>query len=252
MEAGIHELTAGYALDALDADERAAYEAHLAGCEQCQEELASFWRDDRGARRRGLGPGAADGLRDRILDAARAPSRTSSCRSSRTACGSCRVLAAVAAAAAAVAHRARLWAAHLSSELDEPALGARPPACGRRAARRPGGANGRAQHGRRASSSSTTTGRAALVLDGLEAAPAGKTYETWIIADGNAEAARGLVPGAEPRRRRRRPRVGASGDVVAVDRRARRRRRRAPRRPDRRLSRSRNRSSRGPGTEREA
>jgi len=36
MEAGIHELTAGYALDALDPDERRAYEAHLAGCERCR------------------------------------------------------------------------------------------------------------------------------------------------------------------------------------------------------------------------
>ena len=43
MEPGIHELTAGYALDALDPDEREAYEEHLGGCEQCQEELASFW-----------------------------------------------------------------------------------------------------------------------------------------------------------------------------------------------------------------
>jgi hypothetical protein len=43
MEAGIHELTAGYALDALDSDERKAYEAHLAQCEHCQQELASFW-----------------------------------------------------------------------------------------------------------------------------------------------------------------------------------------------------------------
>ena len=43
METGIHELTAGYALDALDQDERSAYEAHLSGCEQCQQELASFW-----------------------------------------------------------------------------------------------------------------------------------------------------------------------------------------------------------------
>jgi len=44
METGIHELTAGYALDALDADERTAYEAHLPGCERCQDELASFWQ----------------------------------------------------------------------------------------------------------------------------------------------------------------------------------------------------------------
>ena len=33
MEAGIHELTAGYALDALEPGERSAYEAHLPDCE---------------------------------------------------------------------------------------------------------------------------------------------------------------------------------------------------------------------------
>ena len=31
METGIHELTAAYALDALEPEERVAYEAHLPG-----------------------------------------------------------------------------------------------------------------------------------------------------------------------------------------------------------------------------
>ena len=38
----VHELTAGYALDALDDDERRAYEAHLASCEPCRDELAGL------------------------------------------------------------------------------------------------------------------------------------------------------------------------------------------------------------------
>ena len=38
----IHDLSAAYALDALDDDERRAYEDHLAGCERCREEVASF------------------------------------------------------------------------------------------------------------------------------------------------------------------------------------------------------------------
>ena len=37
------ELTAAYALDALDGRDRERYEAHLATCEECREELASFW-----------------------------------------------------------------------------------------------------------------------------------------------------------------------------------------------------------------
>ena len=36
----VHELTPAYALHALDAEEREAFEAHLAQCERCREELA--------------------------------------------------------------------------------------------------------------------------------------------------------------------------------------------------------------------
>ena len=40
----VHELTAGYALDALEPDERARFEAHLGSCEACREELQGFWQ----------------------------------------------------------------------------------------------------------------------------------------------------------------------------------------------------------------
>ena len=38
----LHELAAGYALDALDDDERAAFEQHLAECEQCAADVRGF------------------------------------------------------------------------------------------------------------------------------------------------------------------------------------------------------------------
>lgn len=38
----LHALTGAYALDALDADERAAFEAHLATCPECCREIASL------------------------------------------------------------------------------------------------------------------------------------------------------------------------------------------------------------------
>lgn len=38
----LHDLGAPYALDALDADEAAAFEAHLADCDACRQEVASF------------------------------------------------------------------------------------------------------------------------------------------------------------------------------------------------------------------
>ncbi len=66
----IHELTAGYALDALDPAEREAFEAHLEGCEPCQEELASFWEVTGGLAVAADGPAPSPALRERILDAA--------------------------------------------------------------------------------------------------------------------------------------------------------------------------------------
>lgn len=41
-ETDLHTLTGAYALDALDDDERAAFEAHLDGCESCRAEVAGF------------------------------------------------------------------------------------------------------------------------------------------------------------------------------------------------------------------
>ena len=42
MSVDLHHLIAPYALDALEADERSRFEAHLALCEQCQVELVGF------------------------------------------------------------------------------------------------------------------------------------------------------------------------------------------------------------------
>lgn len=42
MTSDLHLLTGAYAVDALDADERAAFEAHFAGCEACAEEVAGL------------------------------------------------------------------------------------------------------------------------------------------------------------------------------------------------------------------
>ncbi|MFD6952418.1 hypothetical protein A6A08_19885 [Nocardiopsis sp. TSRI0078] len=41
-EAGVHGLTAGYAVDALDPEEAEAAERHLAECEDCRRDLADF------------------------------------------------------------------------------------------------------------------------------------------------------------------------------------------------------------------
>ena len=38
----IHQLSAAYALDALDGDERVEFEQHLTQCADCRHEVASF------------------------------------------------------------------------------------------------------------------------------------------------------------------------------------------------------------------
>lgn len=203
METGVHELTAGYALDALEPAERAAYEAHLPGCASCQEELSAFLETTDALAVAASGPEPPSALRGRILDAARAeppvvvPIESARRRRLTPALG------VAAAVAAVVAIALGIWAAHLSSELDK----TRSALEGQRSA----AAVVADPNARKVSLSSgdgklivDDSGRAALVLDDLVAAPAGKTYETWIIAGGTATPA-GTFPG------------GNRVDVVGVD-----------------------------------
>ena len=76
METGIHELTAGYALDALEPADREAFERHLTGCERCQDELAGFWEVSHALAVAADGPAPSPGLRERILADARAEPQT--------------------------------------------------------------------------------------------------------------------------------------------------------------------------------
>lgn len=181
MDAGIHELTAGYALDALEPEERDAYEAHLPHCASCQDELASF-SEVAGA----LAVAAADhapspALRERILAAARtepqnviplAPRR-------RTA----PALAVVSAIAAAVAIGLGLYALSLNETLDDTRTAL---------SEQESIASILADPGARTVSLESGDGRmivapdgnAVLVLNGMGTLPEGKTYQAWVIAGG--------------------------------------------------------------------
>ena len=67
------ESAASYALDALDHEERATFEAHLAGCEECRSEVAAY-REVAGVLVHAVPTRAipgSDALRDRILREAR-------------------------------------------------------------------------------------------------------------------------------------------------------------------------------------
>ena len=64
----IHELVAAYALDALDDSERREFEEHLAGCEQCSEELGGLKDAAAALAYVPEGPAPPAALRDRVLE----------------------------------------------------------------------------------------------------------------------------------------------------------------------------------------
>jgi anti-sigma factor RsiW len=217
MEAGIHELTAGYALDALDAEERSAYEAHLAGCQHCQQELESFWETTEALAVAASGPEPSAALRERILADVRAepPQNVIPLEPRRRRVAP--VLGAVAAVAAVVALAFGLWGSSLSSELDETraALERQQESAQILADPEAQTVALQAGDGRLVVGSD---GRAVLVLDDLAAAPAGKTYEMWIAPGGDIGSANpaGLFVGGDGTAIERVEGTVEPGDVVAV------------------------------------
>jgi anti-sigma factor RsiW len=213
MEAGIHELTAGYALDALDPDERRAYEEHLEECERCREELGSFWETTDALAVAASGPVPADALRERVLAAARAEPQNVvpiDFRRRRTV----PVLSTVAAVAAVVALAVGLWATQLRGDLDDTRLALEreravaevlSDAASRTVALETGAGRLVVSPG----------GQGVLVLDELDRAPDGKTYEAWIVESGTPVPA-GIFPGSEGRDRIPLEGTVDPGDVVAV------------------------------------
>jgi anti-sigma-K factor RskA len=170
----IHDLSAAYALDALDPAEREAYEDHLAGCERCRREVAGF-SSAAEALAYAAGPASPPPLfRDRIVAAARAERpNVVPVRSRRLS-----PVAAVAAVAACTAVALGVWNVSLHDRLgNAQALQSVPVT----------GASG--------SLVVSPSGSAALVLYRLDAAPAGKTYEAWVIRGKRPPAPAGLFAG---------------------------------------------------------
>jgi anti-sigma-K factor RskA len=191
----VHELTPAYALDALDAEEREAYEAHLGRCEQCRDELASL-RETVGALAWGVeSPPPPARLRARLLEAAAAERQNVVPLPVRRP-WAFRATAAAAAVAACAAIGLGIWAATLSRSLnsersararDERAAQIVADPAARKIALRGGGGV----------LAVDPTGRAVLVVRQLPAAPAGKTYEAWVIPRGGTPKRAGLFPGGD-------------------------------------------------------
>ena len=171
----LHDLTAAYALDALDDDERREYEAHLARCEQCRAELASLSEAATSLAYGVEAPQPPAQLRERILERARAE------RSNVVPLRPRWAVPAAAAAVIAVAAVAVLavWISSLSSKVDR--LQARSTKQERIAAILTAPGARRIQAGESVRLVVTPDGRAALVLRGLAPQRHG-VYEAWVAA----------------------------------------------------------------------
>ena len=180
MDAELHELSAGYALDALEPEERDAFERHLADCPECQEELASFWEVAGALAVAAESASPSPDLRDRILADARAEKQTVVSLDSRRRVPP--VLAAITAVAAVVAVGLGIYALSLSNDLDSTrsALTAQENAAALLADPSATSVALQSGTGRLVVGSN---GEAVLVLNDLPAAPAGKTYQAWIVDD---------------------------------------------------------------------
>jgi anti-sigma-K factor RskA len=164
-----HDLTAAYALDALDPVEVREYESHLARCERCREELAALRDATASLAYAAPAPVPPPALRERILEQARrerAPVIPLRPRRTFTY-----ALGAAAAAAACLAIGFGVWAATLNDRLNRQEDTSMILAEGKRVPLQ--GASGQLVV--------TESGDALVIVSRLDPAPKGKTYELWVI-----------------------------------------------------------------------
>jgi hypothetical protein len=189
MEAHLHDLTAAYALDALDPEEAREYEAHLARCERCRDDLASLSEAAGALAYAAEAPVPPTELRARILQQAqRERPNVVPLRPRRLA-----PLVAAAAVAACVAVGLGLWAASLSNKLDRRTAELRAE---ERVAAILAAPSSRTISFGRGALVVGRNGEAALVVHNLKDPPTGKTYEAWISAEGAPRPA-GTFEGGE-------------------------------------------------------
>jgi anti-sigma-K factor RskA len=159
----IHELSAAYALDALEPEQRVEFERHLLRCAECREAVTLF-QETAAALAHGVeAPAPSPALGRRIMEQARRERPKVVPLRPRWVLPA---TAAAAAVAACVAIGLGVWTAILDNRLD-----ARPDVV--------------ALEGTNGSLIVSSAGEGTLLVDRLAAAPAGKTYEAWVIQDGN-------------------------------------------------------------------
>jgi hypothetical protein len=207
-DGSLHELSAAYALDALDGDELRAFEEHLAACERCREDVRSF-RSTASALAYDIDvPPLPETLEHRILDAARAERPNVVPLRQRLAVPA----AALGVAAAAAAVVLAIWVARLSDSLDSERSASKAKTslidilsdCSRVPTQAGNG-----------SVCVAPTRKAVLIADDLPRAGSGRTYEAWVVTGRRAERA-GLFQGGAGRHYLQLTRPVPSGATVGV------------------------------------
>jgi anti-sigma factor RsiW len=181
----IHDLTAAYALDALDERDRDEYEQHLARCERCRAELGGLQEVATMLAYAAEGPAPAAALRGRILHAARAERPNVVPLRPRWAVPT----AAVAAVAAVAAIGIGIWSLSLSGDLDRQRSAARSAGTALALIAEPGSRRVEFSGAVDGVVAVTPSGRAAVAFTDLGSAPRGKTYEAWVRSGGKVVAA---------------------------------------------------------------
>jgi anti-sigma-K factor RskA len=192
--AEIHELSAAYALDALEGKDLEAFEEHLARCAECRENVATFQRVAAELAYDVEAPEPPAGLRGRILDQAAAERPKVVSLPRRRWAFPVAATAAVAAGVAAIA--LAFWAADLSQQVDdleaqqhranEALIALIDPSASHFALE---GADG-------VLVVDDESGEGKLVISGLASAPSEKTYEAWVI-EGDQAVPAGLFSGGD-------------------------------------------------------
>jgi len=196
MDAEAHELIAGYALDALEPADRARAKELLERSEEAREELRSLTETTAAMATAVSGPAPPAALRERILESARADRQNVIPLESRRRHRLVPVLGAAAAIAAVVAVALGIWGFSVSSDLDESRAAL---AQARAAAAVLASPDARTVGLSQGDGSLVVSGTdAVLVLNQMEGAPAGKTWEVWVLDDKTPVRA-GLFEGGQAR-----------------------------------------------------
>jgi len=195
----IHALSGAYAVDALDAAERAEFEQHLAVCADCRAEVASFHETtallaetEAGTPPASLRAGVLSGISQVRPLPPEATSPTVATVATVVRRRRAPQLLAAAAAVVLLAVGAVLWHPWQTTQRDDLAAQVlNAPDAVKIIEKVPGG------HGELTLVRSASLNRAVLIGHDVPPAPSGKTYQMWLQQPGQSMVSAGLMPRAD-------------------------------------------------------